>query len=233
MHYTPENCNCHFSFILTFISGEALLKREEDKMRKEFSSKTNFIITDKATVKIRWKCKKDDSTNGGYSREVLLPILQKYGPLEDVVISSKRKGSALAVFNSIAGAKICMQKEKGLEACPLTFRMLHDTDQAEGGHAEAASYPTASYPTQPPPPTNNTSAAGPFSSFSSFPGTNVSYQVRKDVEAEMEAYVDVDRDYESITLMRCFIRLSYIFENMLMLCTFSNWIYGIIYIFLL
>ena len=100
-------------------------------MRQEFSAKTNFVIADKATLKLKWKCKKEDLSNGGYSTAILRQFLQKYGPVSDIVVNSKRKGSALVVFNSIAAAKICMQKEKGLEACPLSFRMLHETDTSD------------------------------------------------------------------------------------------------------
>ena len=82
-------------------------------MRQEFSAKTNFVIADEATLKLKWKCNKDLS-NGGYSTAILRQILLKYGPVSDIVVISKRKGSALVVFNSIAAAKICMQKEKGL-----------------------------------------------------------------------------------------------------------------------
>ena len=83
-------------------------------MRQEFSAKTNFVIADEATLKLKWKCKKEDLSNGGYSTAILRQILLKYGPVSDIVVISKRKGSALVVFNPIAAAKICMQKEKGL-----------------------------------------------------------------------------------------------------------------------
>ena len=166
-----------------------MLKREEEKLRQEFSAKTNFVIADKATLKLKWKCKKEDLSNGGYSTAILRQYLQKYGPVSDIVVNSKRKGSALVVFNSIAAAKICMQKEKGLEACPLSFRMLHETD--------------ASDIKQPSPRTDSTNSQSYVSfqssepgKFVSFPSFNVSHNI-----ASFNAN-GVDKDYESLTLMR-------------------------------
>jgi len=175
--------------------GENLLKKEEEKLRQEFSVKTKFVIADKATLKLKWKCKKDDPSNGGYSESKLKQLLQKYGPVSDIVVNTKRKGSALVVFNSIAAAKICMQKEKGLEGCPLSFRMLHETDTAD---AEKQSSSTL-------PPTNSQSCNSSFQpsdpgKFSSFPGFNViPHTVSNKDNTDNNA---VDRDYESLTLMR-------------------------------
>ena len=82
-------------------------------------------------------------------------------------MNSKKKDSALVVFNSIAAAKICMQKEKGLEACPLSFRMLHETDTSDIK--------------QPSPRTDSTNSQSYVSSepgkFVSFPSSNVSHNI--------------------------------------------------------
>lgn len=80
--------------------------REQQKMREDFTEKTSYFIKDQATLKLKWKCSKEDTTNGGYNFKVLRGILSKYGPLEDIIVSTKRNGSAIAVFNSIAGAKV-------------------------------------------------------------------------------------------------------------------------------
>ena len=171
------------------------MRREEEKLRQEFTAKTQFIITDKATLKLKWKCKKDDPSNGGYSEELLRHKLQKYGPIGDIVVNSKRKGSALVVFDSIAAAKICMQKEKGLEQYPLSFRMIHETDSTDmqqptstHQHSDSSkSQPFTSF--QPPQP----------GKFSSFPCFSTASNLLRNNSAIGNS---VDRDYESLTLMR-------------------------------
>ncbi|CAI5696859.1 unnamed protein product [Oreochromis niloticus] len=70
----------------------------------ERCSKSN--VTPK--LKLKWKCKKDDETNGGYSHDILFKLLQKYGDVLNVIISSKKKGSAVVEFATVRAAKICL-----------------------------------------------------------------------------------------------------------------------------
>ncbi|KAL5266292.1 hypothetical protein ACHWQZ_G003645 [Mnemiopsis leidyi] len=175
--------------------GESLMRREEEKLREEFTAKTQFIITDKATLKLKWKCKKDDLSNGGYCDKILRQLLQKYGPISDIVLNSKRKGSALVVFDSIAAAKICMQKETGLEQYPLSFRMIHETDSTEMHQHVPTNQQNDSSKSQ-----TFTSfqphESGKFSSFPCFSATSNSTRSNTTMNNA------VDRDYESLTLMR-------------------------------
>ena len=166
--------------------GESILQREEEKLRKEFNDKSDFAVADQATLKIKWKCKKKsgDGCSTGYSKHSLLKILQKYGPVSDVIVNPRRIGSALAIFNSIAAAKICMQREKGDESCPLSFRMLHNTDNHD---SKSAKIPETTF-------TEN-------ASFSSFPSNAFSQNVMNP-PASINLVPPVDRDYESLTLMR-------------------------------
>lgn len=166
--------------------GESILQREEEKLRKEFNDKSDFAVADQATLKIKWKCKKKsgDGCSTGYSKHSLLKILQKYGPVSDVIVNPRRIGSALAIFNSIAAAKICMQREKGDESCPLSFRMLHNTDNHD---SKSAKIPETTF-------TEN-------ASFSSFPSNAFSQNVTNS-PASINLVPPVDRDYESLTLMR-------------------------------
>ena len=184
---------CAIKFKQFHFAGENLLMREEEKLRQEFSVKTNFVIADRATLKLKWKCKKDDPSNGGYCEAILRKLLQKYGPVSDIVVNSKRKGSALVVFNSIAAAKICMQREKGLEGFPLSFRMLHDTDKTDVGQQSSSASPPTDYSNS---QTNVSFQTSEPAQFGSFPSFN---HVTNNKTSMGNA---VDRDYESITLMR-------------------------------
>uniref|UniRef100_A0A672LGE4 DnaJ homolog subfamily C member 17 n=1 Tax=Sinocyclocheilus grahami TaxID=75366 RepID=A0A672LGE4_SINGR len=53
---------------------------------------------------LKWKCKKDDASNAGYSHECLQSLFQKYGDVLNVLISSKKKGSAVVEFASAKAA---------------------------------------------------------------------------------------------------------------------------------
>ncbi|PNF23592.1 DnaJ subfamily C member 17, partial [Cryptotermes secundus] len=51
-------------------------------------------------LRVRWTVAKDDPDNGGYTSELLYTILSKYGEIVALIMSSKRKGSALVEFKT-------------------------------------------------------------------------------------------------------------------------------------
>ncbi|CAG10690.1 unnamed protein product, partial [Tetraodon nigroviridis] len=65
-------------------------------------------------LKLKWKCRKDDETNGGYSRDLLLKLLQKYGDVLNVIVSGKKKGSAVVEFATVRAAEMAVKNESGL-----------------------------------------------------------------------------------------------------------------------
>ncbi|KAL6478060.1 hypothetical protein MHYP_G00138950 [Metynnis hypsauchen] len=75
-------------------------------------------------LKLKWKCKKDDNTNGGYSQEFLQRLLQKYGDVLNVVMSSKKKGSAVVEFGTVRAAELACKNESGLTGNPLKIVWL-------------------------------------------------------------------------------------------------------------
>ncbi|XP_053538847.1 dnaJ homolog subfamily C member 17 [Ictalurus punctatus] len=75
-------------------------------------------------LKLKWKCKKDDDTNGGYSQEVLQGLLQKYGDILNIIVSSKKKGSAVVEFATVRAAELACKNESGLTGTPLKITWL-------------------------------------------------------------------------------------------------------------
>nr|XP_046268292.1 dnaJ homolog subfamily C member 17 [Scatophagus argus] len=86
----------------------------------ERCSKSN--VTPK--LKLKWKCKKDDETNGGYSQDVLFRLLQKYGDVLNVIVSSKKKGSAVVEFATVRAAELAVKNESGLSENLLKISWL-------------------------------------------------------------------------------------------------------------
>ncbi|XP_053191579.1 dnaJ homolog subfamily C member 17 isoform X2 [Scomber japonicus] len=86
----------------------------------ERCSKSN--VTPK--LKLKWKCKKDDNTNGGYSQDTLFRLLQKYGDVLNVIVSAKKKGSAVVEFSSVRAAELAVKNESGLSDNPLKISWL-------------------------------------------------------------------------------------------------------------
>ncbi|XP_051242481.1 dnaJ homolog subfamily C member 17 isoform X1 [Dicentrarchus labrax] len=86
----------------------------------ERCSKSN--VTPK--LKLKWKCKKDDGSNGGYSEDILFRLLQKYGDVLNVIVSSKKKGSAVVEFATVRAAELAVKNESGLSENPLKISWL-------------------------------------------------------------------------------------------------------------
>ncbi|NXK68910.1 DJC17 protein, partial [Sylvietta virens] len=76
------------------------------------------------TFPLRWKCRKEDETGGGYSKDVLLQILQKYGDVLNLLISSRKTGSAVVEFATVKAAEMAVKNEVGLLNNPLKISWL-------------------------------------------------------------------------------------------------------------
>ncbi|XP_068107772.1 dnaJ homolog subfamily C member 17 [Hyperolius riggenbachi] len=104
------------------------LIREQIRMERDHKTPGNRSNqTDEAgpaKIKLKWKCKKDDETRGGYSEDVLKQLLQKYGEVLNILISSKNKGSAIAEFSTFKAAALAVRNEAGLLNNPLKISWL-------------------------------------------------------------------------------------------------------------
>ncbi|XP_014796182.1 PREDICTED: dnaJ homolog subfamily C member 17 isoform X2 [Calidris pugnax] len=81
-------------------------------------------------LKLKWKCSKEDETRGGYSKDVLLRILQKYGDVLNLLISSRRTGSAVVEFATVKAAEMAVKNEVGLTNNPLKISWLEGQPQS-------------------------------------------------------------------------------------------------------
>ncbi|XP_029807861.1 dnaJ homolog subfamily C member 17 isoform X3 [Suricata suricatta] len=84
-------------------------------------------------LKLKWKCKKEDESKGGYSRDVLLQLFQKYGEVLNLVLSSKKAGTAVVEFATVKAAELAVQNEVGLLDNPLKISWLEGRPQGAGG----------------------------------------------------------------------------------------------------
>ncbi|XP_023564851.1 dnaJ homolog subfamily C member 17-like [Octodon degus] len=84
-------------------------------------------------LKLKWKCKKEDESQGGYSKDVLLQLLQKYGEVLNLVLSSKKAGTALVEFATVKAAELAFQNEVGLVNNPLKISWLEGQPQGMVG----------------------------------------------------------------------------------------------------
>ncbi|XP_055989529.1 dnaJ homolog subfamily C member 17 [Sorex fumeus] len=88
-------------------------------------------------LKLKWKCRKEDESQGGYSRDVLLRLLQKYGEVLNLVLSSKKSGTAVVEFATVKAAELAVQNEVGLVDNPLKISWLEGQPQSTAGHSHS------------------------------------------------------------------------------------------------
>ncbi|XP_062944864.1 dnaJ homolog subfamily C member 17 [Cynocephalus volans] len=84
-------------------------------------------------LKLKWKCKTEDKSKGGYSKDVLLRLLQKYGEVLNLVLSSKKAGTAVVEFATVKAAELAVQNEVGLVDNPLKISWLEGQPQGMMG----------------------------------------------------------------------------------------------------
>ncbi|XP_008568468.1 PREDICTED: dnaJ homolog subfamily C member 17 isoform X2 [Galeopterus variegatus] len=84
-------------------------------------------------LKLKWKCKTEDKSKGGYSKDVLLRLLRKYGEVLNLVLSSKKAGTAVVEFATVKAAELAVQNEVGLVDNPLKISWLEGQPQGTMG----------------------------------------------------------------------------------------------------
>uniref|UniRef100_A0A8B9II00 DnaJ heat shock protein family (Hsp40) member C17 n=1 Tax=Anser cygnoides TaxID=8845 RepID=A0A8B9II00_ANSCY len=116
------------------------LIREQIRLEREQRIQGNGAegrITPK--LKLKWKCRKEDETGGGYSKDVLLRILQKYGDVLNLLISSRKTGSAVVEFATVKAAEMAVKNEVGLTNNPLKISWLEGQPQNNPSTASVVS----------------------------------------------------------------------------------------------
>lgn len=98
--------------------GSRLLIEEQQRMRDEIK-KTMGRLSETVwesslnRIKIKWKVEKSDTNNGGYDEAILRKFLKKYGDIVVLIMSPKKKGSALVEFSTKEASEMAVEFEKG------------------------------------------------------------------------------------------------------------------------
>lgn len=98
--------------------GSILLQEEQKRMKVEIQKTMGLIsqpVWDSSLnrIKIKWKADKMDPNNGGYDEAILKRFLKKYGNIVVLIMSPKKKGSALVEFSTKEASEMALELEKG------------------------------------------------------------------------------------------------------------------------
>ncbi|CAG9788184.1 unnamed protein product [Diatraea saccharalis] len=129
--------------------GSRLLQEEQQKVKDEIQRRMGKLcepVWDSSLnrIKIKWKVDKDDPHNGGYDEQLLRKFLKKYGDIVALIMSPKKKGSALVEFSTKEASEMAVELEKGLADNPINMKWLNDkpvlTTKRDGGGPSLVSY---------------------------------------------------------------------------------------------
>uniref|UniRef100_A0A8C2SD93 DnaJ homolog subfamily C member 17 n=1 Tax=Capra hircus TaxID=9925 RepID=A0A8C2SD93_CAPHI len=110
---------------------EQIRQEQEQRLRGMAENPEN---KETPKLKLKWKSRKEAESQGGYSRDVLLRLFQKYGEVLDLVLSSKKAGTAVVEFATVKAAELAVQNEVGLVDNPLKISWLEGRPQSAMGH---------------------------------------------------------------------------------------------------
>ncbi|XP_045773460.1 dnaJ homolog subfamily C member 17 [Maniola jurtina] len=111
--------------------GSRLLQEEQQRVKEEIQrtkKRLNEPVWDSSLnrLKISWKADKNDESNGGYDESKLRRFLKKYGEIVALIMSSKKKGSALVEFATKEASEMALELEKGLPENPLKLKWVNE-----------------------------------------------------------------------------------------------------------
>ncbi|XP_066282466.1 dnaJ homolog subfamily C member 17-like isoform X2 [Branchiostoma lanceolatum] len=156
------------------LEQERELLRQQLEREKEAKAQSTEVETPK--LKVKWKSKKGDETNGGYSYNFLMSCFRKYGDVLNLLVSSKKNGSAVVEFANQQAAIMAVEYEVGNLSNPLQLSWL-------SGKPEEGRRPT-------------TSAAAPTPVIAS------RWETQTPPRLEPSSATVSDQDFENLVLMR-------------------------------
>ncbi|XP_045499888.1 dnaJ homolog subfamily C member 17 [Colias croceus] len=111
--------------------GSKLLQEEQQRVKEEIQRTLGRLSqpvwdSNLNRIKIKWNVDKNDANNGGYDENNLRRFLKKYGEIVALIVSPKKKGSALVEFATKEASEMAVEFEKGLPDNPLTLKWVND-----------------------------------------------------------------------------------------------------------
>ncbi|KAK6182290.1 hypothetical protein SNE40_010005 [Patella caerulea] len=112
--------------------GNKLLEAEQDLLRESLKQQTVVTVDSSdddvpvsPKIKVKWKARKGDESNGGYNKNNLEALFSQYGEVAFVLVSAKKSGSAIIEFDKSPSSKLLeVEYEDGLPNNPFTVSWL-------------------------------------------------------------------------------------------------------------
>ncbi|XP_029847028.3 dnaJ homolog subfamily C member 17 [Ixodes scapularis] len=115
--------------------GSTQLEEQRELLRKQVAEELRLSAEKKQKdadwlprLKVKWKTAKSSTADDSpaYTEESLREIFSKYGIVTCLIVSSKKKGSALLEYESAPSAHLAVKLETGNEDCPLVVSYVQE-----------------------------------------------------------------------------------------------------------
>jgi len=176
--------------------GSRILEEEQRKLREELKREQELAAQnlhnssfEPARLKVKWKASKGDVENGGYNESLLRKMFSKYGSINILLVSSKKRGSAVVEFKRWKDAELASIAEVGLPSNPLKIDLI-------GERPQQAATPSSDYSDHRESPadvSNDTKPCFPWAA---------SYTANRSSSSATKAQKSSDDDFESQVLAR-------------------------------
>ncbi|BET00758.1 dnaJ homolog subfamily C member [Nesidiocoris tenuis] len=182
--------------------GSKQLLEEMEKVKEEIREQmSNPLYSQEEDgsahrLKVRWKCEKTDENDGGYNSTNLRTIFSKYGEISCLVVSNKKKGSALLEFETKSAAIKAYQLERGYSSNPLKLSWLEASAAAESSSQQNSDNYRRCSPLDQCPQSGDLKGGGLFPSFQS---KNVSATTKSSYG---QSSVNAEEDFEAMVFAK-------------------------------
>ena len=97
-------------------NGSKLLREEQEQLKKELQlQKTSVVIqNDLCNFQPKFKLKWDKNLEPQYDEQLLRKLFSKYGEVSAIVVSAKKRGSAIVEFEKLSSAQLAFENEHGV-----------------------------------------------------------------------------------------------------------------------
>ncbi|XP_055956750.1 dnaJ homolog subfamily C member 17 isoform X2 [Patella vulgata] len=128
--------------------GNKLLETEQELLRESLKQQTVVTVDSSddddvpvsPKIKVKWKARKGDESNGGYDKNNLEALFSQYGDVAFVLVSAKKSGSAIIEFDKSPSSKLLeVEYEDGLPHNPFTVSWLSGKPQKSKPHVNRTS----------------------------------------------------------------------------------------------
>ncbi|KAL4238120.1 DnaJ (Hsp40) [Mactra antiquata] len=115
--------------------GNRILEETQEQLRKDLEEKLNKPTNDDdsdddddeattAKIKAKWKIKKGEDKDEGYTKDELQLLFSEFGEVLNIVVSIKKSGTAIIEFSSPHAADRAVKTVTGKDSFPLTLSWL-------------------------------------------------------------------------------------------------------------